>query len=92
MVAGEILPLTGAVLNDAVQLLLDLIDLEDKLPRPELSQDSPPINLLRPSSSQVLLNAREAMQVSFGVSRTRSVIEEGIGTLRGSLSFGGSGT
>jgi hypothetical protein len=32
------------------------------------------------------------MQVSFGVSRTRSVIEEDIGTLRGSLSFGGSGT
>jgi hypothetical protein len=33
VVAGEIPPRTGAVVNDAVQLLLDLIDLEDKLER-----------------------------------------------------------
>ena len=33
VVAGEIPPQTSAVVNEAVQLLLDLIDLEDKLER-----------------------------------------------------------
>jgi hypothetical protein len=33
VVAGEIPPQTGAVVNETVQLLLDLIDSEDKLER-----------------------------------------------------------